>query len=96
VVVRPDRVVPVVRGAGGLQISRGGVDRVGRVVGICGAVAISVGRIGLPGGRHELHPADRTGRRRHLVEPAEVGLDLVDRREDRSATGPEAVTLGRF
>ena len=66
--------------AGRGEVARGGEDRVLRVPGVGEPVAVRVDAPAHPGGRHELHPADRAGRARAHVA-AEVRLDLVDRRE---------------
>src|SRR5213078_4484079 len=70
--------------AGGLEVARGGEDRVDRVVGVALAVLVRVDAVGLPGGRHELHPAEGAGGGDVEVAPV-VGLDLVDRGEDLPA-----------
>ena len=51
VVVGEDRAADVVVGAGGLQVARGGEDRVDRVVGVLDAVVVGVDAVLLPGGR---------------------------------------------
>ncbi len=84
VVVGEDRLRDVLVAAGGAQVARGGEDRVDRVEGILLAVLVGVDAVHLPGGRHELHPAERAGRGDVQVA-AVVGLDLVDRREDLPA-----------
>ena len=70
-----------VRGpACGGEIARGREDGVLGIPRIGEPVAVRVGAPAQPGVRHELHPADCAGRARPHVA-AEVGLDLVDRRE---------------
>ena len=80
VVVRPDRPREVLAHARCSQVAGRGVDRVARAVGIGLAVAARVDRVAPPGRRKELHPADGAGARDGQVR-AEVGLELVDRRE---------------
>ena len=84
VVVGEDRAADVVLVAGRLEVARGGEDRVDRVVRVLAPVLVGVDPVHLPGGRHELHPADGAGGRDVQVA-AVVGLDLVDRREDLPA-----------
>ncbi len=71
----------VARGAGSAQVAGGGEDRVDRVVRVGVAGVDRVDAVLDPSGRHELHPADRAGRRDRQVGSV-VGLDLVDRGED--------------
>ena len=78
VVVGEDRAADVLVGAGGLQVARGGEDRVDRVVRVHQAVVVAVDAVGLPRLGHELHPA-LGARGRHAQVAAVVGLDLVDR-----------------
>src|SRR5712691_1143460 len=81
VVVREDAACDVGLAAGGGEIARRRIDRIGRVPRICDPVTVGVDAPAQPGRRHELHPAHGTGRARpHVL--AEVGLDLVDRGED--------------
>ena len=68
----------------GLQVARGGEDRVDRVVRVLAAVVVGVDAVALPGRGHELHPAHGAGGRDVEVAPV-VGLDLVDRGEDLPA-----------
>src|SRR4029078_7194082 len=91
----PTGVVVAVHRAGDVELSpaadeipRGAEDRVGGAVGIGAAVSLRVDSPACPSRRHELHPADRSGRARTEVR-AEVGLDLVDRAEylPRDAVG---------
>src|SRR3954467_11672706 len=84
VVVGEDRAPHVLVGAGGAQIARGGEDGVDRVERVLEAVAVGVDAVLLPGGRHELHPAQGAGGGDVQVA-AVVGLDLVDAREDLPA-----------
>ena len=84
VVVGEDRAAQIGLCTGRLQVARGGEDRVNRVVRVAVAVAVGVGPVRLPCGRHELHPALRAGGR-DVEVAAVVGLDLVDRREDLPA-----------
>ena len=81
VVVGEDRRVQVRGGSGCAQVAGGGEDRVDGVVGVGIARVEGVHAVLNPRCRHELHPADRSGRGHRLVG-AVVGLDLVDRRED--------------
>ena len=78
VVVGEDRLAHVLRRAGGLEVARGGEDRVDRVVRVLLLVVVRVDAVLAPGGRHELHPAERA-RGRDVQVAAVVGLDLVDR-----------------
>ena len=78
VVVGEDGAADVLVGAGGLQVARGGEDRVDRVVRVHQPVLVAVDAVGLPRRGHELHPALRAGRA-DLGVAAVVGLDLVDR-----------------
>jgi len=71
-------------GVGGLQVTRGGEDRIDRVETGLAAVVVGVDAIALPGRGHELHPAHGAGARDVEVAPV-VGLDLVDRGEDLPA-----------
>ncbi len=84
VVVGPDRGADVVLVVRGLEVAGGGEDGVDRVVRILAAVLVGVGPVHLPGGGHELHPAERAGGRDVQVA-AVVRLDLVDRGEDLPA-----------
>ena len=78
VVVGEDRLAEVLGGAGGVQVARGGEDRVDRVVGVGDAVAVGVDGPALERRGQELHPADGArGGDREVA--AVVGLDLVDR-----------------
>ena len=61
VVVGEDRAPDVVIAARRLQVARGREDRVHGVVRVLEAVAVGVHAVLLPGGRHELHPAQRAG-----------------------------------
>src|SRR4029078_13693369 len=79
-VVGEDRARDVGAAARSGHIARGCCDRVLGAPWIGDPVACGVDAPALPGGRHELHPADRTGGARPHVR-AEVRLDLVDRRE---------------
>ena len=63
VVVGPDRLRQARLGAGGVQVARGGEDRVDRVPRVALAVAVGVDAVALPRRWHELHPADRAGAR---------------------------------
>ena len=81
VVVGKDRPAHVLLIAGGLQIARGGEDRVDGVVGVLLAVLVRIDPIGPPRRGDELHPPQRTGGGDVQVAPV-VGLDLVDRRQD--------------
>ena len=84
VVVGEDGAADVAVGAGGLEVARGGEDRVDRVERVLDAVAVGVDAVGGPRRRHELHPAE--GARGGDVQVAAVvGLDLVDRGEDLPA-----------
>ena len=78
VVVGEDRLAHVAGRAGRLEVAGAGEDRVDRVVRVLLAVLVGVDAVGLPGRRHELHPAERAGARDVQVA-AVVGLDLVDR-----------------
>src|SRR5205807_8613382 len=62
VVVSEHPARDVVRAAGGGEVARGRIDRVLRIPGICDAVAVRIDAPAVPGGWHELHPADRAGR----------------------------------
>ena len=84
VVVGEDRLADVLLAAGGAQVARGREDRVDRVERVLLAVLVGVDAVHLPGGRHELHPADGAGGGDVQVA-AVVGLDLVDRGEDLPA-----------
>ena len=84
VVVGEDGAADVLVGARGLQVARGGEDRVDRVEGILAAVVVGVDAVALPRGGHELHPAHGAGGRDVEVAPV-VGLDLVDRGQDLPA-----------
>ena len=84
VVVGEDRAADVLVGAGGLQVARGGEDRVDRVVRVLAAVVVGVDAVALPRRGHELHPAHGAGGRDVEVAPV-VGLDLVDRGQDLPA-----------
>ena len=64
VVVGEDRLAQILLGAGGLEVARGGEDRVGRVVRVLELVLVGVDAVGLPRRRHELHPARGRRRRR--------------------------------
>ena len=66
--------------AGGLEVVRGGADRVDRVVGVLAAVVVGVDAVCLPARRDELHPAEGAGGGDVQVR-AEGGLDAVDRGE---------------
>ena len=90
VVVGEDRAVGVGRHAGGAEVVGGGEDRVFGVVGIGDAVAVGVDPVGVPGRRHELHPAERASRG-DVEVGAEGGLDLVDAGQHRRALRPEPV-----
>src|SRR3712207_7023251 len=50
------------RSARGVQVARGGEDRVGRVERVADAVEVGVDAVGRPRGGHELHPAQGAGR----------------------------------
>ena len=78
VVVGEDGLADVRVGAGGLQVARGGEDRVDRVVRVHQPVVVAVDAVGLPRRGHELHPALRAGGG-DVEVAAVVGLDLVDR-----------------
>ena len=67
-----------------LQVARGGEDRVDRVERVLDAVVVGVDAVRLPGGGHELHPAQRAGGG-DVEVAAVVGLDLVDRGQDLPA-----------
>ncbi len=84
VVVGEDAAAQVLLGARGLEVARGGEDRVHRVEGVLDAVLVGVDAVHLPRRGHELHPAQRAGAGDVEVAPV-VGLDLVDRREDLPA-----------
>ncbi len=84
VVVGEDRAADVGVGARGLQVPRGGEDRVDRVVRVLDAVAVGVDPVRAPARWHELHPAQGSGRG-DVEVAAVVGLDLVDRGEDLPA-----------
>ena len=84
VVVGEHRLADVALGAGGVEVAGGGEDRVDGVERVLLAVAVGVDAVGGPGGGHELHPAERAGRRDVQVA-AVVGLDLVDRGQDLPA-----------
>ena len=62
-------------------VARRREDRVAGVVRVRPAMAGDVHPVLEPGGRHELHPADRPGRGHVQVTPV-IGLDRVDRGED--------------
>ena len=82
VVVREDGRCDVGLPARRRQIAGGGGHGVLGVPRVGDAVAVGVDSPPLPRRGHELHPPDRAGRARPHV-PAEVRLDLVDRREHR-------------
>ena len=84
VVVGEDRLAQVLLGAGGLEVARGGEDRVDRVVRVLQLVLVGVDAVLLPRRGHELHPPERAGGG-DVEVAAVVGLDLVDRREDLPA-----------
>ncbi len=81
VVIGEDRAAKIVRGAGGVQVARGGEDRVDGVVGVGVAGVGGVDAVLQPGLGHELHPPDGTGGG-HGEVAAVVGLDFVDPGED--------------
>ena len=64
-------------GAGGFEVAGGGEDGVDGVVGVFVAVVVGVDAVLVPGGGHELHPADGAGGGDVLVA-AVVGFDFVD------------------
>jgi hypothetical protein len=78
VVVGEDRPAHVLGGAGGLEVARGGEDRVDGVVRVLLLVVVRVYPVLAPGGGHELHPAERA-RGGDVQVAAVVRLDLVDR-----------------
>ena len=68
-------------GAGGREVARGRVDAVLGIPRVGDPVAVGVHAPAHPARGHELHPAESARRARpHVL--AEVGLDLVDGRED--------------
>ena len=84
VVVGEDRAADVLLVARGLEVAGRGEDRVDGVVGVLLAVLVGVRPVLAPGGRHELHPAQRAGGGDVEVAPV-VRLDLVDRGQDLPA-----------
>src|SRR4051794_6995046 len=67
VVVGEDRLAPVARGPGGLQVTGRAGDGVGRVHDVAAAVVIAVEAVRRPGAGHELHRPESTRRARSHV-----------------------------
>ncbi len=80
VVVGEDRGAQILLPAGRLQVSRGGADRIDRVVGVLAPVLVGVDAVHVPRRGDELHPTEGAGGGDVQVRP-EGGLDPVDRGE---------------